>query len=334
MGVVVALLATALCAATNSATDVAQAAPPKVDTDFSFAVIPDTQTEVTSAADTRFVERTQWLVNQRRKLDLRFVTHVGDIVNWGWLDPAQYARAQDALSVLDRARIPYALSVGNHDTRTPDVGGGEYVDNPDCVERFGTSGCQTIPLLRHTEEFNAAFPTGRISGLAGTGEAGKIDNSFTTYAAGGVDWLVLSLEPWPRLAAVTWAQQVVAAHPRHNVIVLTHSYLNGDGSIYDFTSISAMTSPQYVYDNLIRRYPNIKVVLSGHTGAAASRVDTGDAGNTIVSLLTAYHSTTTNPVRLVTVDTAKNTLATWVYAPRTDVSTTTSTFTGLDFVHP
>ena len=52
------------------------------DTTFTFAAMPDTQQEVLRSSDTRFINRTKWLVNQKAALDLRFVTHSGDVVNW------------------------------------------------------------------------------------------------------------------------------------------------------------------------------------------------------------------------------------------------------------
>ena len=54
--------------------------------------------------------------------------------------------------------------------------------------------------------YNATFPTSRFPRLGGTFETNKIDNSYQTFSAGGVDWLVLTLELWPRAAAVQWAQ--------------------------------------------------------------------------------------------------------------------------------
>ena len=56
---------------------------------------------------------------------------------------------------------------------------------------------------------------------------------------------------------------------------------------------------------LIKRYPNIRLVFSGHTGQAAHRVDKGVHGNRIDSFVVTMHSTTTNPVQLVRVDTGE-----------------------------
>jgi hypothetical protein len=125
---------------------------------------------------------------------------------------------------------------------------------------------------------------------------------------------VLNLELWQRPGVVRWAQGVVAAHPRHNVIVVTHSYLAASGKISNKSEYGD-TAPSVLARRLIKAYPNIRLVFSGHTGQAAHRVDQGVHGNRIDSFLVTMHSTTTNPVQMVRVDTAKDTLKSWIYAP-------------------
>jgi len=117
---------------------------------------------------------------------------------------------------------------------------------------------------------------------------------------------------------VTWAQQVVASHPGHNVVIQTHSYLTSSGGIDQTNGGYGSTSGQYLYDNLVRKYANIKMVFSGHTGNAARRVDTGVNGNKIVSYLQAFHSSTTNPVRIVTIDPASGLVTSRIIAPYTN----------------
>src|SRR6476659_9791757 len=82
---------------------------------FSIAVIPDTQNEVLGA-DQRFANRTQWLVNNRSALNLAFVLHNGDMMNWDTADHAQYAIASPAMSKLHAASIPLIPAIGNHYT--------------------------------------------------------------------------------------------------------------------------------------------------------------------------------------------------------------------------
>jgi hypothetical protein len=272
---------------------------PGGDTTFTLAVMPDTQQEVFGG--NRLTNRAQWLVDNRDELDLRFVVHTGDVVNWDTPDHVQYENASASLRVLDDAGIPLAMAIGNHDTNATGEGG---------AARPGLDARQEV---RNTATFNRYFPTTRLK-PEGTWEEGKVDNAYQLFSAGGEDWMLLSLELWPRPEAVQWAQDVVAAHADRNVIVVTHSYLEADGTIRQDGSYGA-TSPQALYDSLISVHPNIRIVLSGHTGTSAHRVDTGADGNTVVSLLGGFHSPASNHVRLLEIDTAADTLTTRIFSP-------------------
>lgn len=294
--------------------------PPRRDTTFSLAVLPDTQTEVTRPADTRFKNRADWLVANKSALDLRYAIQVGDLVNWGNVEPTQFDKISAEIKPLEAA-IPWSGAIGNHDTAAVCAGGG------------ACPGADTHDDLRDTSAYNRAFPVSRFPQLQGTYAANRIDNAYQTFAAGEVDWLVLNLELWPRPAVVAWAQEVVKSHPRHNVIVVTHAYLESNGSISTSDGGYGDTSPAYLYDHLIKAYPNIKLVLSGHVGLSASRTDTGTAGNKILSVLQTFHSPA-NPVRIMQIDTAAGSVTSTVYAPETDESYTqyaTST-SGIRFI--
>jgi hypothetical protein len=294
---------------------------PSTDTKFSFAVMPDTQQEVLRAGDTRFRHRSDWLVANRSTLDLRFVTHSGDVVNWDTADHAQYVVAREAMRPLEAARVPYALAIGNHDTQATGPGGS------------ARDPSRTRQLLRDTTVFNQYFTAGQYGAVRGQFEAGKVDNSYSTYEAGGLQWMVIVLELWPRPEVVNWAKSVVAANPRHNVAIVTHHYIDGGGNIGQSAEYGA-TSPQYLYNNLISQYANIKFVFSGHVGIAGYRTDTGVNGNRIFTFLQTFHSNTTNPVRLVEIDAAANSLRTWIYAPYTNQTFTEydRTITGIGLV--
>jgi 3',5'-cyclic AMP phosphodiesterase CpdA len=276
---------------------------PTADRVFSLGVIPDTQQEVLRSGDRRFEQRSDWLVGTKSALDLKFVTHTGDIVNWDTPDHVQYRRAATALKPLAAGKVPYSLSPGNHDTGAVCAGGGA------CDPK------ETRTLVRQTASMNRFLGDGTAA-LGGRYQAGKVDNTYSLFRAGGSQWLVLNLELWPRKEVVAWAERVVASHPDRNVIVVTHSYLTAGGAIYQSSGYGGV-SPQYLFDHLVKVYPNVRVVLSGHTGKAVTRTDVGVEGNRIVSLLLTMHDNDTNPLRLVEINTAADTLDTWVYAPFT-----------------
>lgn len=271
---------------------------------FTIAVVPDTQQEVLSATDTRFAERTQWLVDNRASLSLAYVVHTGDLVNWDTENHEQYARGSAAMRILDDAGIPWSGSIGNHDTGAVCPGGS------------ACPGTRPRITVRNTATYNQYFPVSRFPAMGGQFEAGKVDNSWSTFEAGGTKWMVLNLELWPRAEVVTWASSVVSSHPDTNVVLSTHSYLNPDGSIYGAADYG-QTTPQALFERLVRPHSNIKIVVSGHVGDTADREDVRPDGTKVVSYLGAFHSNTTNPVQLLKVDTSAGTVTrTWA-APRT-----------------
>jgi len=306
-----------------SASTFAEASQPSTgatgNSSFTIAVMPDTQLEVVRARDTRLRDRSVWLVENQKRLNLGFVIHTGDVVDADNRSHVEYRRAQKGFQPLQAAGIPYTLAIGNRDTPAScdrEVSQPSGAKAKALVERCADPVVRR--QVRDTSVFNHYFSAEDFTHLEGQFEKGKVDNEYATYQAGGAQWLVLTLELWSRPEVVTWANKVVATHPDANVIVATHSYLTASGDIMQTNGGYGSTSPQYLFDHLIKKHENIKMVLSGHTGATAHRVDKGVHGNRIYSFLQAIHDQEHNPVRLIEVDTKKNTLSTKIYSPDVD----------------
>ena len=252
-----------------------------------------------------FANRSEWLVDNREYYDLRFVIHTGDVVNWGNEDRTQLEIASDAIAVLDNADIPVALALGNHDTAAVGVGGSAAVP------------ADTPKRVRDTTAFNDYFSTNRYDDCI-TYEDGKIENSYQFFNAAGKKWLVMCLELWPREEVIAWANRIIEKRPQYNVIIATHSYLTGDGNIYGSNGGYGANSPKYLFDELISKHENIKIVLSGHTGKSAVREDIGINGNKIISILGCFHSSHSNPVRILEIDAKNGSVSGIVYSPIDD----------------
>jgi hypothetical protein len=320
--------------AARAAAEGAPATEPTSDSTFSVAVIGDTQGE-TTLTDPRFANRTSWLAAHKDALDIRYTLNTGDVTNWGWLTTSQYTVAKAALAKLSAAGMPYSVTVGNHDTEavgwdgvagSTKYGGSAYASNTECLTRFTAAQCKSWLLVRNTKEVNAAFPLSNLTNLGGVFEAGKIDNNWTSFTANNTKWMVLTLELWPRPAAVEWARNVVATHPDYNVIIETHHYLNGDATISTSNGGYGATSPKYLYDTIVSKYKNVKIVTSGHIGGYANRTDTPN-GNTVLSYLGNDLGRTNNPVRILTINTTTGVVGSTIYNPidNTTKGTTTGT---------
>ena len=197
---------------------------------FTLAVMPDTQWEA-GPDSKQFVNRLEWLIAQKQALNLKMVLQVGDLENWDSPDHDQFARMSERLKVLDAGGIPFAMAVGNHDTAAAKTGGG------------AAPGDQKVSV-RETSTFNQFHPASSFKNLKGVMEEGKSDNAFHTFEAGGMKWMVLNLEVWPRTQVLEWAKSVVETHADHNVIVLTHSYLSANSQIEATNGGYGENSPQ------------------------------------------------------------------------------------------
>lgn len=308
----------------GSPSDMGVDAPPE-DPTFSFVVIPDTQNEVLSdtTAEKHFNHRIKWILANRDKLDIRFALQTGDLCNWDTPTHDQYVRASNGLKLFDDAKFTYALTIGNHDSAATCTGG---------------SACpgDTHANQRKTTTFNTYFPTTRFPTMSGTFEPGKVDNAFHLVHAGGVDWIIIAMELWPRPEAYQWVGKVLAEHPKHNGIIFTHSHLTGAGTIKTDNGGYGDTAPKKVFDDMMVKQPNLRFVFNGHEGLLAFRQDAGLKGNQIYQFL-FNEDDTTNPTRIIQIDTSKKTIDSYVYGPATDKTYTEKGATvhleGVSFVH-
>ena len=247
--------------------------------EFSIVLLPDTQ-NYSQYAPQIYTSQTQWIADNRDDLKIAFVLHEGDFTNHNAI--SEWENASAAMAILDAAGVPYAAATGNHDT-------GEG----------GTTGTRDVGY------FNHYFPVSRFTNLQGVYEAGHEENSYHTFTAGGIDWLILSLEFGPRTAVLDWANEIVADHPHRRVMVVTHAYMysdetrigpGDDWNPHSYTTCAEATGDQTCHDgeemwtNFIKRHENISFVFSGHIlhDGVGTLVSTGDHGNTVYQILANY----------------------------------------------
>ncbi len=291
--------------------------PPATGT-FKFAVIPDTQNEVLQAGDNRIANRNQYIVDQ----DSKFALHTGDLHNWDTADHIQYERSKPQMDVLTNGGVPYSIGIGNHDTQATGVGGSAR----DATNSFN--------LQKDTSTINAYYQADDLGVVSGAFEAGKIDNIYSKYTAGGKKWMVVTLEFAPRTTAINWAKGIIAANPDYNVIINTHTFLTSSGTISQSNEGYGSNSPQTLW-NAINDYSNVKLIFSGHTGVATTgKPLTTDTGSRAYAYLGTFHDGTRNPVRMLTVNTATEDITTQVIAPNNGYVWTEygDTVTDLDLV--
>jgi hypothetical protein len=271
--------------------------------EFTVVVLPDTQFYSRSYPEI-FRSQTQWIADNAAALRIKMVVGVGDVVQNGESD-TQYHHAHAAVSILDRARIPYVLPVGNHD----------YM--------------YSKPASRDARKFNQYFGPARYSGYTwyrGGYPAGSNENFYATLDFDGRRYLVLALEFSPRAAALEWASQVLAANRDREVIVTTHSHVNVDDTLVgrcDYASANDMglandNDGDEVWQNFLSRHPNIVLTLSGHVHGVGRRSQFGVNGNLVNQVLSNYQHETRGGngyLRILTFRPSQNRIEVRTYSP-------------------
>lgn len=286
---------------------------PATDGEFTLVVIPDTQFHVIDEQQT-FLRQTRWIVDNAVAHNIAYVLHEGDIVNWN--KPHEWRRARAAMQLLDDARIPYALTVGNHD-----------------MSELGSARDRETGLFN--KFFASERPAPAHSGLAGTFEPGKLDNSYHLFSAQSSDWMIIALEFGPRDEVLAWAARLCEQHRDRRVIILTHAYQNRDGTRQSdgdrfnprdkgMRAIPGNTinDGELMWNKLIRRHGNIDLVVSGHMPGVARQRSEGDGGHVVHEILANYQELEKQDrngwLRIMRINPATRQVDVWTYSALAD----------------
>jgi hypothetical protein len=237
--------------------------PESGDYEWSFDHVGDTQL-YSQATPARFVEQMEYVASAAGTRKTALMVQVGDLVNREYYSQEyQWAGAEQAMRVIEKARLPYLIAWGNHD----------YSDL-----RNGR-----VMLPRH-------FPMHRLeSSLAGSpwhfGGSHDIANYYYTGEISGARLLVLTLGYFsvdnPGDAAIEWAQRVIRTHPDHAVIFATHNAVGAGTNTW---------SNPVVVSQLVEPHDNVRLVLGGHIAGTGIASHVNASGRRAYGVLTDYQS--------------------------------------------
>jgi len=248
---------------------------------FSIVVLPDTQNYTDSSfggAPKYFYDQTKWIRDNKEKLNIVMVAHVGDLVQ----DPeskAQWEIADKAMKTIDN-EVPYILCLGNHDI-ADDQSTNDSARNTLLNDYFPPSRFTENPL--YGENLGA-------DKRAHFMEPGKSDNYYLYFTGEGMRFLIIALEFKPRDKVLTWAGKVVAAHPDHRCIVLTHGYLDARARLNLYKYRLKGNNPREIWNKFVKRHENVFLLLCGHMLGESVLTGRGVAGNKVYQILSDYQN--------------------------------------------
>jgi len=269
-----------------------------------------------------FNDQTRWIVDNAAAFGIRYVGHLGDIVQTGTnLD--EWDRAKAAMDLLREADIPHGTAMGNHDDIPPQHGT-DYRAN--YLAYFGP------PVF-------AGHPW-----YAGASPEGGANYQLLEHEGIRLGFLNFSIDQ-PK-AEIEWAHQIIAGHPDRIFVIGTHRYL------YDYiflagrygepiaTPIGPITidsdpvegavaprNGQELFEEFVSQHPNIVMIHAGHSDADWLRLVEGDTlEHRVVEILTDYQSTRNGGdgwLRIYSLDFDANTFHFETYSPTLDRYRTT-----------
>lgn len=229
---------------------------------FTVVLLPDTQFYAEKYPET-YIAQTMWIRQRRRLENIKFAIHLGDIVQNPTEKP-EWENANRAMEIIDGV-VPYSMVPGNHDM---------------------------VVQSRDSTLYNQFFSPARFADRKWYGGhmGDANDNNYCFFAAGGMKFMVLSLEFAPRDETLEWAAGVVKQHPDHRVIVATHCYMQLTGRDTNCAAAYqiAGNSGEQIWQKFIRKQPNIFLVVSGHVLGIGLQRSVNDASGEVIEMLADY----------------------------------------------
>lgn len=245
---------------------------------WTLVLLPDTQIYSQNYPGV-FDSQTSWILHNARSRNIRYVMHLGDIVNVNSIP--EWENARRSMGMLD-GKMPYALVPGNHDYGP---GGNAATRDTFLNDYF------------HEEDYRD-WPS-----FGGAMEAGKMDNTYHLFEAGGVKWIILCLEWGPRDSTVEWANRIMTEHADRKGILVTHAFMNNNDLRYDHTDSvnpqaynphkyqtpGGKNDGEQLWQKLVKKH-NFVMTLNGHVlgDGTGYRVDNNDAGKPVHQMLANY----------------------------------------------
>jgi len=258
---------------------------------FTMVIIPDPQSYNKFDVNQPLFElQTAWIANQAERLNLKAALCTGDFVeqneirvpdgvNGNQTSEEQWQAASRAFERLDN-KVNYIACTGNHDYG--------YVAAENRLTRFP----DYFPSERNSYWRKSLVSTGKDSNGVPTLENAAYEIETDTWGK----FLIISIEFAPRDEALNWAKNIAGndKYKDHKVIILTHSYMNTNGSVIEHEGYK-LTPANYgktIWDRLIYPSDNIVMVFCGHACKIGTyeenvsfRIDKNHAGREIPQMM-------------------------------------------------
>ncbi len=275
---------------------------------FSVIVLPDTQ-KYSRDNPAIFCEQTQWIVDNQSTLNIKFVSHLGDIVDSHAQSVPEWIAASKCMGILDGANIPYGIIPGNHDVDTL------------YREDGMTSYDAYFPASRYASQ---PWYKGNRKGNQNSYQIIEITRTASSAAPARIMFLNLEIEPSDN--TIAWANEVIRSHPGIYTILTTHKYLPDDEKgkrDTDRAYSKTGNTGEDIWNKLVKGNCSIRMTWNGHyhmTDGESMLVSKNACGNDVHQIIQDYQARESGGngrLRIYEFDPEQKTIRVRTYSPHT-----------------
>ena len=237
----------------------------KSENNYTFAFLPDTQNtikftpEVSDAA-------TAWLIENQGEINLKGLSHVGDLVE-NWNDDVQWQSAEQAFLPLAQAGIPITFVPGNHDFSGSNL--------TSYQKYFGADSAYAQAMEGNGNEvyFEAVGGDSRQVG------------SYTFVEGGSYTYLFIQLMYEPNDRELAWLDGILSKYPDNPAIITSHNIFSCSASKPDECDLNEQGERIW---SVAKQHDNVFMITGGHNHGSGFIDLTNDFGNPVVGMLVDY----------------------------------------------
>lgn len=217
-----------------------------------------------------FASTINWIYSQYlHGIKIKYILQTGDIT-WG-NRPRQYKVYQQYTDLIAEY-IPMIACVGNHDYT--------YDEKGEIVDRYSSLFTEYITPCAQNWPIASYFEPRRLENIVVSGQLQQMPYD------------ILCLEFGPRSEVIAWANRYVASHRDRKFILLTHEFLTRNGERINKGSYAELqlrntsySTPEQLWQKLIKNNDNILCVLCGHNGFMQHLFSKNSTGREVAQML-------------------------------------------------
>ncbi len=215
---------------------------------FTIVVLPDTQYYSAYYKDT-FFEQTNWCCSCQNKLNISFVSHLGDIVEHDNEKPKEWIVAKKALYTLLKCDIPHGFLPGNHDVNY-------NIKNEQDINDAYSMFDLTFKLEDYKSKSWFGYQVYSNKSIRNNFQLFTAKDKSETFLYFHIEFFLSPILGEEKNSIIRWMNNIILLYPYRSVIIATHFVISDCKNNY-------YIQEEFLW--LMKKHCNILFIFGAHS---------------------------------------------------------------------